>query len=163
MLGFYPGSILPGKISLPEDKAAADKKAAEEKMEIERGVRLLDTSTDDISSQDRKRSRVDSLSSHFIKVCGLGTSEVFEMDDSNHPLPPSMAPLSSANIGLPHSCRMARTAARRNMMTASLAGVGPYRIEKWLRLDAATAVVASSCQMMRDSSLSRTFTAFTTK
>ena len=45
MLGFYPGSILPGKISLPEDKAAADKKAAEEKMEIERGVRLLDTST----------------------------------------------------------------------------------------------------------------------
>ena len=35
-----------GEMSLPEDKAAADRKAAEEKMEIERGVRLLDTSTE---------------------------------------------------------------------------------------------------------------------
>ena len=33
-------------MSLPEDKAAADRKAAEEKMEIERVVRLLDTSTE---------------------------------------------------------------------------------------------------------------------
>ena len=78
-----------GEMSLPEDKAAADRKAAEEKMEIERGVRLLDTSTDDISSQDGKRTRVDSLSSHFIRVCGLGQSEVFETDDSNLPPPPA--------------------------------------------------------------------------
>ena len=72
-------------MSLPEDRAAADKKAEEEKMEIERGVRLLDNSTDDIS-QDGKCNRVDSLSSHFVKICGLGSSEVFETDPSNHPL-----------------------------------------------------------------------------
>ena len=49
-------------MSIPEDKAAADRTAEEEKMEIERGIRLLDASTDDISTQDGKRSRVDSLS-----------------------------------------------------------------------------------------------------
>ena len=79
-------------MSIPEDKAAADRTAADrtaekEKMEIERGIRLLDASTDDISSQDRKRSRVDSLSSHFIRVCGLGQSNVFEAGDSYHPPP----------------------------------------------------------------------------
>ena len=67
-------------MSIPEDKAAADRTAEEEKMEIERGIRLLDASTDD--------SRVDSLSSHFIRVCGLGQSEVFEASDSYHPSPP---------------------------------------------------------------------------
>ena len=45
-------------------------------MELERGEKLLDTSIDE-SSQDGRRNRVDSLSSHFIKV-GLGSSEVFE-------------------------------------------------------------------------------------
>ena len=114
-------------MSIPEDKTAADRAAEEEKMEIERGIRLLDASTDDISTQDGKRSRVDSLSSHFIRVCGLGQSEVFEASDSYHP-PPITAPLSSATIGLPHSYRMART-ARRNMMTAMLAGVGPYGVQ----------------------------------
>ena len=52
-------------MSIPEDKTAvdrADRAAEEEKMEIERGIRLLDASTDDISTQDGKRSRVDSLS-----------------------------------------------------------------------------------------------------
>ena len=72
-------------MSIPEDKTAADRAAEEEKMEIERGIRLLDASTDDISTQDGKRSRVDSLSSHFIRVCGLGQSEVFEASDSYHP------------------------------------------------------------------------------
>ena len=75
-------------MSIPEDKTAADRAAEEEKMEIERGIRLLDASTDDISTQDGKRSRVDSLSSHFIRVCGLGQSEVFEASDSYHPPPP---------------------------------------------------------------------------
>ena len=74
-------------MSVPEDKAASDRKAEEERMELERGVRLLDTSTDDIFSQDGKRSRVDSLSSHFIRVCGLGQSNVFEAGDSYHPPP----------------------------------------------------------------------------
>ena len=70
-------------MSIPEDKTAADRAdraAEEEKMEIERGIRLLDASTDD--------SRVDLLSSHFIRVCGLGQSEVFEASDSYHPSPP---------------------------------------------------------------------------
>ena len=78
-------------MSIPEDKTAADRAdraAEEEKMEIERGIRLLDASTDDISTQDGKRSRVDSLSSHFIRVCGLKQSEVFEASDSSHPPPP---------------------------------------------------------------------------
>ena len=73
-------------MSPPEEKTAAASRAEEEKMELERGEKLLDTSTDDIS-QDGKRSRVDSLSSHFIKVCGLGTSEVFETDPSHNPSP----------------------------------------------------------------------------
>ena len=121
-------------MSIPADKAAADRTAEEEKMEIECGIRLLDASTNNISSQDEKRSnissqdekrsRVDSLSSHFIRVCRLGQSKVFEASDSYHP-PPITAPLSSATKGLPHSYRMART-VRRNMMTATLAGVGPY-------------------------------------
>ena len=75
-------------MSIPEDKAAVDRTAEEEKMEIERGIRLLDASTDNISTQDGKRSRVDSLSSHFIRVCGLGQSEVFEASDSYPPPPP---------------------------------------------------------------------------
>ena len=73
-------------MSPPEEKIAAASRAEEEKMELERGEKLLDTSNDDIS-QDGKRSRVDSLSSHFIKVCGLGTSEVFETDPSHNPPP----------------------------------------------------------------------------
>ena len=110
-------------MSPPEDKLEAAKRAEEEKMELERGEKLLDTSIDE-SSQDGKRNRVDSLSSHFIKV-GLGSSEVFEPEASNHPPPPSTAPLSSAVTGLPHSYLMART-ARRNMMSASLSGAGPF-------------------------------------
>ena len=73
-------------MSPPEDKLEAAKRAEEEKMELERGEKLLDTSIDE-SSQDGKRNRVDSLSSHFIKV-GLGSSEVFEPEASNHPPPP---------------------------------------------------------------------------
>ena len=74
-------------MSIPEDKTAADRAAEEEKMKIDRGIRLLDASTDNISTQDGKRSRVDSLSSHFIRVCGLGQSKVFEASDSYHPSP----------------------------------------------------------------------------
>ena len=73
-------------MSPPEDKLEAAKRAEEEKMELERGEKLLDTSIDE-SSQDGKRNRVDSLSSHFIKV-GLGSSEVFEPEASNQPPPP---------------------------------------------------------------------------
>ena len=73
-------------MSPPEDKLEAAKRAEEEKMELERGEKLLDTSIDE-SSQDGKRNRVDSLSSHFIKV-GLGSSEVFGPDASNPPPPP---------------------------------------------------------------------------
>ena len=38
-------------MSIPEDKTAADRAAEEEKMEIERGIRLLDASTDNISTR----------------------------------------------------------------------------------------------------------------
>ena len=72
-------------MSPPEDKLEAAKRAEEEKMELERGEKLLDTSIDE-SSQDGKRNRVDSLSSHFIKV-RLGSSEVFEPEASSHPPP----------------------------------------------------------------------------
>ena len=109
--------------SIPE-KTEAARREEEERMEIERGVKLLDTSMEDTTDQDGKRSRVDSLSSHFVKICGLGSAEVFEPEDSTHP-PLSMAPLPSATSRLPHSYRMART-ARRNWMSVTLAGVGPY-------------------------------------
>ena len=72
-------------MSPPEDKLEAAKRAEEEKMELERGEKLLDTSIDE-SSQDGKRNRVDSLISHFIKV-GLVSLEVFEPEASNHPPP----------------------------------------------------------------------------
>ena len=45
--------------SIPEKTEAARRKE-EERMEIERGVKLLDTSMEDTTAQDRKRSRVDS-------------------------------------------------------------------------------------------------------
>ena len=70
-------------MSPPEDKLEAAKRAEEEKMELERGEKLLNTSIDE-SSQDGKRNHVDSLSSHFINVW-LGSSEVFEPEASNHP------------------------------------------------------------------------------
>ena len=73
--------------SIPE-KTEAARREEEERMEIERGVKLLDTSMEDTTDQDGKRSRVDSLSSHFVKICGLGSAEVFEPEDSTHP-PPS--------------------------------------------------------------------------
>ena len=92
-------------MSVPEDKAASDRKAEEERMELERGVRLLDTSTDHIFSQDGKR---------------------------------------------PHLYRMARTACR-NMMTATLAGVGPYS-RKAVRPAPATAAAVLSCQVTRGNS-----------
>ena len=72
-------------MSIPEDRAAADRAAEEERMEIERGVKLLDTSMEDTTDQDGKRSRVDSLSSHFVKICGLGSADVFEPEDSTPP------------------------------------------------------------------------------
>ena len=72
--------------SIPE-KTEAARREEEERMEIERGVKLLDTSMEDTTDQDRKRSRVDSLSSHFVKICGLGSAEVFEPEDSTHPPP----------------------------------------------------------------------------
>ena len=72
-------------MSPPEDKLEAAKRAEEEKMELERGEKLLDTSIDE-SSQDGKRNHVDFLSSHFINVW-LGSSEVFEPEASNHPPP----------------------------------------------------------------------------
>ena len=70
--------------SIPE-KTEAARREEEERMEIERGVKLLDTSMEDTTDQDGKRSRVDSRSSHFIKICGLGSAEVFEPEDSTHP------------------------------------------------------------------------------
>ena len=70
--------------SIPEKTEAARRKE-EERMEIERGVKLLDTSMEDTTDQDGKRSRVDSLSSHFVKICGLGSADVFEPEDSTHP------------------------------------------------------------------------------
>ena len=73
-------------MSPPEDKLEAAKRAEEEKMELERGEKLLDTSIDE-SSQDGKRNRVDSLSSHFIKV-GLGSSEVLSRKPATTPPPP---------------------------------------------------------------------------
>ena len=58
-------------MSPPEEKTAAASRAEEEKMELERGEKLLDTSTDDIS-HDGKRSCVDSLATSLmlnVTVC----------------------------------------------------------------------------------------------
>ena len=73
-------------LSIPE-KTEAARREEEERMEIERGVKLLDTSMEDTTDQDGKRSRVDSLSSHFVKICWLGSADVFELKDSTHPPP----------------------------------------------------------------------------
>ena len=43
-------------MSIPEDRAAADRAVEEERMEIEGGVKLLDTSMEDTTDQDGKRS-----------------------------------------------------------------------------------------------------------
>ena len=90
--------------SIPE-KTEAARREEEERMEIERGVKLLDTSMEDTTDQDGKRSRVDSLSSHFVKICRLGSAEVFEPEDSTHP-PPQHGPTAFRNFRtaplLPH-------------------------------------------------------------
>ena len=91
--------------SIPE-KTEAARREEEERMEIERGVKLLDTSMEDTTDQDGKRSRVDSLSSHFVKICGLGSADVFEPEDSTHPPPPQHGATALRNFRtaplLPH-------------------------------------------------------------
>ena len=66
-------------MSPPEEKTAADRRAEEEKMELERVEKLLDTSTDDIS-HDGKR-RVDSLATSLMlrprrQTVGIGVGQL---------------------------------------------------------------------------------------
>ena len=88
-------------------------------MEIDESL-LDDEDGDDITISGRE-----SISSLFIRACGIGPEDVFE-DQRCASTPSSTAHTPLAQSGFPHAYYLARAARRNWMQSVSLGGVGPF-------------------------------------
>ena len=88
-------------------------------MEIDQSI-LDDDDEDDSTIMGRE-----SISSLFVRACGMGHEEVFE-DQPGDCTPSSSAHTPLAKPGFPHAYYLARAARRTWQQTTSLCGVGPY-------------------------------------
>ena len=92
---------------------------ANKSMEIDQSI-LDEEDEDDSTIMGRE-----SISSLFIRACGMGHEEVFE-DQPGDCTPSSSAHTPLAKPGFPHAYYLARAARRNWQQTTSLCGVGPY-------------------------------------
>ena len=88
-------------------------------MEIDQSI--LDNEDEDDSTIMGRES----ISSLFVRACGMGHEEVFE-DQPGDCTPSSSAHTPLAKPGFPHAYYLVRAARRTWQQTTSLCGVGPY-------------------------------------